>query len=59
MKKFILFGTGGYGKEAFDFFGKENILFYADNNVNMQGKSISGITVIAPSEINNYTMSFR
>ena len=57
MKKFILFGTGGYGKEAFDFFGKENILFYADNNVNMQGKSISGITVIAPSEINNYMNS--
>ena len=54
MKKFILFGTGGYGKEAFDFFGKGNILFYADNNVNMQGKSISGITVIAPSEINSY-----
>ncbi len=54
MRKLILFGTGGYGKEAFDFFGKENILFYADNNSNIQGQRINGAEVIAPCNIVRY-----
>lgn len=35
MKRLILFGTEKYGMKAMKFFGKENILFFADNNVKM------------------------
>ena len=35
MKRLILFGIEKYGMEAMKFFGKENILFFADNNVKM------------------------
>lgn len=54
MRKIILFGTGKYGLEALDYFGSDNVAFFADNNVNIQGSFISGIEVIAPSRLNGY-----
>lgn len=54
MKRLILFGTGKYGMEAMKFFGKENILFFADNNVKMQGKKIEEIPVVNPQNLNEY-----
>lgn len=54
MKKLILFGTGKYGMEALNFFGRENVLYFTDNNKGLQGKDIDGIRVIPPKEINIY-----
>lgn len=47
MRKIILFGTGKYGLEALDYFGSDNVVFFADNNVNIHGSFISGIEVSA------------
>lgn len=55
MKRIILFGTGRYGLEALDFFGKENVMFFADNNRNIQGKTVNGIGVISPNSIYQYS----
>lgn len=38
MSKIIVFGTGKYGKEAYDFFGDDNVLCFADNNAALTGK---------------------
>ena len=54
MKKLILFGTGKYGMEALNFFGRENILYFADNNKNIQGKQIDNILVIPPEKVKDY-----
>ena len=54
MKKLILFGTGKYGMEALNFFGRENILYFVDNNKNIQGKQIDNILVIPPEKIKDY-----
>lgn len=54
MRKIILFGTGKYGLEALDYFGSDNVAFFADNNVNIQGSFIRDIEVIAPSRLNGY-----
>lgn len=51
MKKVIIFGTGRYGCEAKEFFGKENILFFVDNNKEIQGKHVDGIEVVTPKKI--------
>ena len=54
MKKLILFGTGKYGMEALNFFGRENISYFADNNKNIQGKQIDNILVIPPEKVKDY-----
>ena len=54
MKKVILFGTGRYGLEALNFFGREHVLCFVDNNKNIQGKFVSGIQVIAPDNLTQY-----
>lgn len=54
MKRLILFGTEKYGMEAMKFFGKENILFFADNNVKMQGKKIEETPVVNPQNLNEH-----
>ena len=55
MKKLILFGTGKYGMEALNFFGRENISYFADNNKGLQGREIDGIRIISPKELNTQT----
>lgn len=54
MKKLILFGTGKYGMEALNFFGRGNVLYFTDNNKGLQGKEIDGIRIISPKELNRY-----
>ena len=58
MKKLILFGTGKYGMEALNFFGRENISYFADNNKNIQGKQIDNILVIPPEKVKDYESWF-
>lgn len=56
MYKFIIFGTGLFGRQALQFFGGQNgnVKFWSDNNSELHGKLIEGIEVIPPSELNKY-----
>ena len=49
MGKIIVFGTGKYGKEAYDFFGDDNVLCFADNNAALTGKYLYEKEIILPS----------
>ena len=46
--RIIIFGTGKYGKEAYNYFGSENIIFFIDNNSNLNGEIILGKHVYLP-----------
>ena len=54
MYKIIIFGTGLYGKQALQFFTRENVMFWTDNKEDLHGKLIEGIEVIPPSELKKY-----
>ncbi len=54
MRKIIIFGTGLFGKQALQFFTRENVMFWSDNNSELHGKRIEGIEVLPPSELNKY-----
>lgn len=43
MYKIIIFGTGLYGKQALQFFTRENVMFWTDNKEDLHGKLIEGI----------------
>lgn len=52
MKKLILFGAGFYGKSAYNKFHDQfEILYFADNNPDMEGKELFGVPVILGSKI--------
>ena len=44
--KIILFGTGKYGREAYDYFGSENIICFVDNNSDIAGKNVLNKNVV-------------
>lgn len=44
-KKIILFGAGVYGRKALEYFGKEKVACFVDNNPANVGKEIDGIPV--------------
>ena len=46
-KKLILFGAGQIGKKALNYFGRENVSYFADNNESMAGKYLNGVRVIS------------
>lgn len=46
-KQVILFGAGRYGKEALDYFGRERVFCFADNNPALEGQRIFGLPVIS------------
>ena len=54
MGKIIVFGTGKYGKEAYDFFGDDNVLCFADNNAALTGKYLYEKEIILPSDIQSH-----
>lgn len=37
QKKYVIFGAGNIGRQALDFLGKENVIFFIDNSVSKQG----------------------
>lgn len=47
MRRIILFGAGTYGKRALDYFGRENIACFADNDKTKEGRRILDIPVIS------------
>lgn len=47
MRRIILFGAGTYGKRALDYFGRENIACFADNDKTKAGRRILDIPVIS------------
>lgn len=53
MRKVIIFGTGLYGKQALQFFTRENVMFWVDNNSELHGSLVEGIEVLPPSELKN------
>lgn len=59
MKKCIIFGCGNIGKAAY---GKlkeyYEIVAWSDNNQDLQGREIDGISVIPPSEIPLFTQKY-
>ena len=46
MRKLILFGAGHVGVSALDWYGKENVAFFVDNNQKLKDKFVHGIRVI-------------
>ena len=52
MKKLILFGAGFYGKSTYyKLHDRFEILYFADNNPNMEGKELFGIPIILGNKI--------
>ena len=47
MRQIILFGAGKYGRAALDYFGRENIFCFADNNKLMAGQRVLDVPVIS------------
>lgn len=43
--KYVIAGSGDYGRRALAHYGKENVSFFVDNDSNKQGTSIDGIKV--------------
>ena len=54
IRKVIIFGTGLYGKQALQFFTRENVMFWVDNNSELHGSLVEGIEVLPPSELKKY-----
>ena len=47
MKSYIVFGAGNYGHLALEVLGKNNILFYVDNDKKKQGTKIFDIDIVS------------
>lgn len=50
-EKIILVGAGDIGQKALNYFGRERVLFFADNNSSKWGTQLAGIPIIAVSEL--------
>ena len=46
-RKIILFGAGVYGKKALEYFGRDRIAYFADNNADITGTEVEGVEVIS------------
>lgn len=58
-KKYILFGTGLYGKKAIEFLGKEKVYCYVDNNKELVGKEKNGKLVIDFEELKKIYTNYQ
>ncbi|MGN1135974.1 MAG: polysaccharide pyruvyl transferase family protein [Oscillospiraceae bacterium] len=47
----IIFGAGGYGRAALQYYGEKNVAFFADNDSEKIGKYINGIIIISVNEM--------
>jgi len=51
MKKIIIFGAGLIGRYAFEFFGNENVEYFADNDPKKWGNEYIGKKILKPEEL--------
>lgn len=51
MKKKILFGAGTYGLLGLQEFGKDDVAYFVDNNIEKVGKQIEGIRILNIDEL--------
>lgn len=57
--KIIIFGAGYNGRKLLKIMGKDNISYFTDNNQDLWGKQIGGISIIPPQrlkELSEYTI---
>ena len=47
MQKVILYGAGQGGKEAYEWFGNDNVFCFIDNNTEIQENGVYGKRVIS------------
>ncbi len=47
MRQIILFGAGKYGRAALNYFGRENIFCFSDNNKLIEGQRVLDVPVIS------------
>lgn len=52
-KKVVLFGAGRFGKEAINWYGKENVDYFCDNNKYRIGEIFEGKRIISVDELIN------
>lgn len=51
QSRIIIFGTGKYGKEAYNYFGTENIICFIDNNSGLHGQKLFGKSIYLPEKL--------
>jgi phosphorylcholine metabolism protein LicD len=52
LKNIIIFGAGEFGKNIYNIYKNEyNILYFCDNNQNLQNQSIFNIKIISPDKL--------
>ena len=47
----VIFGTGKYGKEAYNYFGSENVLCFIDNNKELSGTDMFNKSILLPEQL--------
>lgn len=55
---YILFGCGKIGKKALEYFGREQVYCFADNNSNLSGKEIYGKKIISFARLKEIYSSY-
>lgn len=59
MKKCIIFGCGKIGNAAYGKLKKYyDVVAWSDNNQDLQGQEINGISVISPSDIPSLSQKY-
>lgn len=58
-KEYILFGCGKIGQEAVDYFGKNNVAYFVDNNAAMVGRNVYGKKVISFAEMKEIYQDYK
>lgn len=58
QSQIIIFGTGKYGKEAYNYFGMENVICFIDNNPNLSGKKVFEKCVYLPEVLKELNRNY-
>lgn len=58
-KEIIIFGAGQYGKKALEYFGKEQVYCFVDNNRELTGKKIAGVLVNSFEQLQQIYEEYR
>ena len=58
MEKYIIFGTGVYGKEALTHIGNNRVAYFCDNDTEKVGTQIMGKKVISVNQLSNLSKEY-